>query len=214
MTGWLTMANAQPSVECQQPSKPRVSVNPEVKDLKYDFSKSRPELDTMEIDTISPYGPNEETHVNGAMSGSVQFETLISYSSTTYGDTLACVNVDKVAVKIHFDPVIYIVKEYPKGTCEHEAVLEHEKKHLKINQLVINKYTERISKTLALALNKYGSVYGPVAVDKVPGLYDHLKDYYTGIVQDEQNRMYVELNELNQQLDSLEEYERVQKACE
>ena len=121
--------------------------------------------------------------------------------------------MNKIDVKIYFSPKIYIVKEYTKGSCEHDAVLEHEKKHLKITQLVLNKYTERISKTLALAVNKYGTTYGPVPVEQTKDTYEHLKNYYAGIVRDEEQRMYDELQELHQQLDSKEEYDRVAKMC-
>lgn len=223
MAGWLQLASAdtvsqaakQSALVCE-PNKrtPSVQVKPTSGRLKYDFTKSRSELERMKIDTVSPYGPNTETHLNGAMSGSIQFETLVKYLSYPYENGETCVYVDGVSVKIHFDPAIYVVREYPKGSCNHKAVLEHEKKHLKVNQLVINKYAERISKTLAFVMRKYGNVFGPYPEDKVPEEYERLKKYYVGIVNDEEKSMYDELQKLHQDIDSLEEYERVRTACD
>ncbi|MEM6780234.1 MAG: hypothetical protein AAF569_00050 [Pseudomonadota bacterium] len=219
MASWLTMASWQDDIKCEPQRKPRVTVLPSKSPLKFNFQKSRDELQQLEIDTISPYGPGVETHLNGAMSGAIQLETKVSYLSNTYshpnypGEEQSCIFVDQIQVNIHFDPTIYIVREYPKGTCEHEAVMEHEKKHLKVNQIVINKYTERISKTLSYAMNKYGTSYGPFFVAETPGVYERLKEYYVGIVKDEEKRMYAELLKLNQDIDTIEEYERVRNAC-
>lgn len=213
MAGLLTLASSQPAIECVADSKAKVSVVPSRSDVTYDFSKDRAAMQEMHVDTISPYGKDRETHLNGAMSGSIQIESSVNYLGDVYTSGQVCVYIDQIGVKIHFDPTIYIVSEYPEGTCEHEAVLEHEKKHLKINQIVINKYTDRIAKTLSYALNKYGWTFGPVPEDNTQALYQRLNDYYVGIVKSEEQRMYEELTRLNQDLDSLEEYERVGNAC-
>lgn len=213
MAGVLSMASVQQPIECIPDKKARVSVVPSKSQLKYDFTKNRAEMEDMHIDTISPYGADQETHLNGAMSGSIQMESNVNYIGDLYTNGQVCIYIDKIEVKIHFDPTIFIVSEYPQGTCEHNAVLEHEKKHLKINQLVINKYTERLAKTLSLALNKYGWSFGPIPEVNKQALYDRLNKYYVGIVQAEEKRMYEELTRLNQDLDNLEEYERVANAC-
>ncbi len=212
--GLLHMAQAQPDVACNAGKAPKVIVKPSKSEIYYDFSRSQANLDGMDIDTVSPYGPGKETHVGGLMSGEIQVKNRVSYLIERYeGQGQACLHYDTIEVSIHIDPTIYVASDYKRGSCMHNAILDHEQKHIKVDRLIVNKYSERIGKAISLVLNKYGPTYGPVPMTQVEATQKKLHEYISQIVSKESERMNSERKVAQQNIDNLQEYERVQKLC-
>ena len=66
---------AQQVVECRAKTTPQINVIPKTENVKYDFTKSKAQLNSVDVDTISPYGPNHKTYVSGLMSGAIQIKS-------------------------------------------------------------------------------------------------------------------------------------------
>lgn len=218
MAGLLTLASGAPqpanAISCEQLKQVRVSVNPSSERVEYDFTKSRNELQALEIDTISPFAEGKVTHVNGAMSGTIQIETQVQYQTETYRQLgMVCVYVDTLQVTIHYDPTIYITRDYKPGTCEHNAVMEHEKKHLKVDELMITKYAESIDRALRNDIRKEGFRFGPFTTKETPQFLEDLKTHYVDLVEQEQKKLSAQRLKRQQSIDTLAEYERVAAIC-
>lgn len=201
-------------VTCTLPRPPRISVKPNVRDVRYDLSKSRDQLSQLDIDTVSPYGKGDHIHVNGAMRGEFQIETSYKYITETFRfKNKACVYIDNITVKVNFDPTIYIARHMPKGSCEYNAVLEHEYKHLKVDHAMVNKYVSRIEAALRKDIRNKGAKFGPIDPAELGAFGEGMKSYYSGLVQKQQDVISKERLKLQQSIDSLEEYERVSAQC-
>ena len=202
------------AIECVRQPMPPVRVSPSKSAIRYDNSKSQRDLDRMEIDTVNPYGHGRETHVGGLMSGEIRVEHQVGFVQERY-EALgkACLYYDRVNVTMVINPTIYIASENKPGTCRYNAILEHEKKHVEADRIVVNKYAKRIGEAVSFALNKYGATFGPFDVASIPAVQGKLQTYIDGIVKKEVESMNKERMTMQQAIDSLEEYERVRKLC-
>lgn len=201
-------------IKCDAGETPRIVSVPSKSDIKYDFSKTKADLREFDVDTISPYAVGTKTHVGGLMSGEISLENQIAFVHQTYERAgQACLYINEIKVTFHVDPTIYVAKEFKPGTCEHKAVLDHEKKHILVDRMMVNKYNERISKTLTYAINKYGYSFGPFPMEQLEPAQKKMQDYIEGIIREESERMNKERRARQQDVDTLEEYERVSSLC-
>ncbi len=210
----LLMLSAAGPLECTPQPLPQVKISPSKSAIQYDNSKSQKELDMMEIDTVNPYGAHKETHVGGLMSGEIRVEHQIGFIQERYEHIgQVCLHYGSINVNIVINPTIYIAHENKPGTCRFNAIMEHEKKHVEADRIVVNKYSKRIGEALSFALNKYGATFGPFSDGQLEPVQVKLQNYIDGIVKKEVEAMNAERRRVQQGIDSLEEYERVRKLC-
>lgn len=201
-------------VECKAKTAPQINVMPTKSRVKYDFTKTKPELNQVDVNTISPYGPNHKTYVSGLMSGAIGVKHQISFIHETYEQLdQACLYLKAVNVKINIDPTIFIAKEYPQGSCMHTAVLAHERKHVLEDQLVVNRYANIIGQALAEAVNTQGGVYGPFKVSELPYMQEQAQNTLHDIVKRLNQQMNEERQRRQQAIDNLEEYQSIGVRC-
>jgi hypothetical protein len=201
-------------IECRTKVPPKINVLPSKSLVKYDFTKSKANLNEVDVDTISPYGPQHNTTVSGLMSGSIQVQHQMAFMSETYEQLgQGCVYLKSIEVKVHIDPTIFIAREYPKGTCMHNAVLNHERKHVREDQLIVNKYSNYIGRALALVVDSQGAAFGPFDVDKIPEIQQNVQNSVTKVVKKFNDQMNLERQTRQQAIDSLEEYDNIGIKC-
>lgn len=213
MAGYLQLAAAD--VSCQLKKTPQINVAATDTTLKIDHSKSKAELDSFQIDTISPYSKDVQSHVGGLMSGEVKTTSNLSLMSETFPTINAtCLMIDKVNVKIHIEPVIYVAREYKSNGCMYRAIMEHEKKHVQVDRLIVNKYTGIIVNALNTHFRQIGFKAGPFPTQKLEVEQQKIIDDSNKIVKDISDKMSMERKKLQQQVDSLAEYNRVNNLCQ
>jgi len=212
---YMTPTSVASQVECRMKVPPRINVLPSKSLVKYDYTKSKAELNSVDVDTISPYGPQHNTTVSGLMSGSIQMQHQLSFLSETYEQLgLGCIYLKSVEVKVNIDPTIFIAKEYPKGTCMHNAVLNHERKHVREDQLIVNKYSNYIGRALVSLIDSQEASFGPFSVNEIPKIQKNIQDSITEVVKKFNEQMNLERQTRQQAIDSLEEYESIGSKCE
>lgn len=205
---------AATGLKCSHQPPPPVKVVPTKSAVLYDFSKTQAELDMVDVDTANPYGSKKETHVGGLMSGEIRVEHQLGFVQERYETgSMACLHFGGIDVKINISPTIYVARENKPGSCRYKAILEHEKKHVEADRIVVNKYSKRIGESLTFVFQKYGTTFGPFELAKMPAIQTKLQDYIDGVVKKEVERMNAERMAMQQKIDSLEEYERVRKLC-
>lgn len=215
MTGLLALA-ANP-VQCDVPRAPLVTVTPSSSAIRYDNSKSLAELSHFKADTISPYDRHTEQLMFGLHHGKMNLsaKTMIGYGVYNRLD-LACFYFDRVEVELALDPVIYIVSELKPGSCAYRAVQEHEKKHVAVDREIANKYAHEIGKAVQAAIDRAGAL-GPYPTAEIENIQTRMTDHVGSAVASVELLMTEEQQRRQQEVDSLEEYNRVsdiiQKDC-
>jgi len=202
------------AIECYPKKAPKISVVPSNSLIKYDFTQTKDQLNKVDVDTVSPYGPRHKTSVSGLMSGSIATKSEIAFTQEIYENQgVACTYIQSMDITLHIDPTIFIASEYPKGTCMHNAIMQHELKHVREDQLIINKYAAILGRELSSTIDKFRQKYKPVLISEIPALqrdiqkiiHDDLKEYNQKLNEERQRRQ--------QAIDSLEEYETIGKSC-
>ena len=216
MIGMLNIAPTQvvAQIECRTQVPPKINVLPSKSRVKYDFSKTKAELNEVDVDTVSPYGPNHKSTVSGLMSGSIQVEHQLAFVHESY-DQLdqGCVYLKSVDVKVHVDPTVFIAKEYPQGSCMHNAVLAHERKHVREDQLIVNKYSNYIGRALATVVDSKGAAFGPYNLSELPDVQKDIQAEITAVVKKFNKQMNLERQERQQEIDNVEEYASIGRQC-
>lgn len=197
---------------CEAPEPPRISVVPQHNEIKYDFSKTRQDLMNFKIDTISPYAAHEHAQVGGLMGGAVKVKSdmNIAWSVSALTDA-GCYWYKDIKIIIESDPTIYIAREYPKGSCQHQAILEHERRHVLTDRRVVGEYMPQIEASVRAAVAKRPSV-GPVKGDP-EDVQKQMAGHIDRAVSEAVDKMYAERRRRQQALDSREEYDRISGSC-
>lgn len=212
MGGLLHMAAAG---GCGKQKMPNILAEPLSSVVEYDFSKSRAQLQSFDIDTVSPYGPEHRAKVGGLMSGEIRVESRIRFMQEKYPARAAgCIHVDSIDIIVHVNPTIYVASEYPKGTCQHNAIVEHEKKHVQTDIAIARKYATQIKQKLGGYLMKNGYSYGPFPIERLEDAQAKVQNSIQTLVKQNNEGMTAERTSLQQQIDSLQEYQRVAAQCE
>ena len=139
----LVTAMALQLVSFQCESQPALSINisSSSDSIQYEYRLSQRQLGNKNIDTVSPYGHQAATVVGGLMSGEIEVSSQIELSWITHRELQQnCFWYNNIDIQIKIDPKIYIAREHKKGTCEHNAVHNHELKHVNVDRRLVSKY--------------------------------------------------------------------------
>ncbi|MEM6811180.1 MAG: hypothetical protein AAF549_01810 [Pseudomonadota bacterium] len=200
-------------VTCQPKTPTRVNVRPSNSRIQYDFTRSKEELNNVDVDTVSPYGPQHKTEVSGLMSGSIQVKHEIKFLQERYERAeQGCVYIKSIDVSVNVEPTIFIAREHPKGSCMHTAVMAHEMLHVREDQLIVNKYSKIIGQGLKREVDKMKQ-FGPYSIYEIPVVQTNLQNTLNNLLMDYNEAMNKERRTRQQAIDSLEEYERIGARC-
>lgn len=211
----LVLAQALPAQAswCRPDAAPKVSVKSDTDKITWNFTKSQAELNRLEIDTVNPYGQNVITDVGGLMQGGIQMSETMKFGSLTNPNTNEiCMFYNAVEIKFHIQPTIFIASEHPPGSCMHNAIKQHEMKHINMDRKIVNKYA-RLVGTAAQNEVRRKYIYGPVPVEHAASLQSQMKQRLEQILIWSSQQMDTERRKLQQGIDSLAEYERVNAQC-
>lgn len=212
MAGYVHLVSGQ--IKCNTPKLPQISVVATDTTVRYDHTKTQKQLDKFETDTVSPYGGEVRSHVGGLMKGEVSVSQTIRFYQETYPHLrTGCLSVGSIKVNINIKPTIYIASDYPRNSCMYNAVLEHEKKHVAVDQQMVAKYKGLITQALHDAIQKSGHQRGPFSTSLMESEQLKLQNYIQGVIKAYSDKLTKERREKQQAVDTLEEYERVQAQC-
>ncbi len=207
------MSLAADPVRCTVPRAPTVTILPTTDPVRYDNSLTLSDMARLKTDTISPYGRHVEQVTFGMHSGRVTIsaKTRVNWRSYTGpSESVGCLSYDSIEIRINLSPVIFIASELPPGSCAHKAVLEHEKKHARVDRWIANKYAQRIGQDVRAAVNEAGAM-GPYPASRMKAVQAQMIDHVRSTVKSIELLMSEEQARLQQQVDSMGEYTRVSK---
>ena len=198
---------------CYPRSAARINIVPTTDEIFFDFTKSEEQLNNFKIDTVNPYGKDVIVDVGGLMEGGIELKhsASIGYvSHPTYG--LSCLWFDTLNVDIGIKPTIYIAREYNKGTCMHNAIMEHEMKHIQVDIDMVNKYANKIGYEINDKLTRE-YVYGPIPTESTADQQARMIEDINQIIRSYVEGLKNERRAEQQKIDSREEYDSVSAKC-
>jgi hypothetical protein len=197
-------AEAIKNIKCEPRHSLDIKIAPTQSPIKYNFSTSSEALGSIGASAYSPYGSEHKTNMLGLTDGKHELSLESSYSTETYEQLdRGCIHIKSITVKMNFDPTIYVVNEFPQGTCEFNSVLKHEKEHVKITQKMLNKYAKILGKNLKAAL-KDGYSYGPFYVNSLPSAQEKLGQKIMKMAITVNKKMAIEMEKHQNHFDRVE----------
>ncbi len=213
ITGTLLTTPVASPVTCTINQAAIINIRPQTKEIQYDLEKTSIELGQLQSNTISPYGLNVDQTTGGLRHDQPIIKTVLKYNVVEDPRTQTiCMSYHTINVDIQLQPKIYIAKEFNKGRCARE-VIKHEKKHVTVDRKVINKYSKAMGKAIEKAVNEAG-VVGPFPASRSAEMQQMMGSHIENALSSIKLYMTNEMNNLQQQVDSLEEYESVNQYCE
>lgn len=201
-----------PAIKCQLPDAPKISVRPTTKEIQYDFSLTTTQLSAMKSASRNPYGPSVDTSTGGLREDQPIMRINVKMGMAEYKHLAQfCVWYDDVDVEIYLQPKIYIAKELNYSPCR-EGVLGHEHKHVNVDREVMNKYARIIGQALEKTVNEAGAL-GPYRSRDMKPVEDQMMSRIQGVIDRIEPYLKNEMKAKQSVVDSLSEYERVNKIC-
>ncbi len=215
--GYLHLASAA-NIECKLTKAPEITVSANGLDTKIIETKGIQDLTAMSraAGTETPYDKDAVVHTEGLRLGRIGLKGEYQFETQTYTKLgKICMTVSKVNIRVELDPTIYIAKEFKRGSCHYNAVLEHEKKHVALDRKIVNKYLNVMVKAVNNTLKHVGYVHGPYNVEQLPALQKQIGGILDSVIE----QFYTNMNRENDALqvstvDTLAEYERVDAVCD
>lgn len=215
VAGHLMLASTQQPACTYPPNPPVINVIAKGTDLVLDTSKSIAELTTFKpLTGPSPYADDSQTYIQGLARGKVGVSARYQFATQTFTSLgQECMFVSQVDIYLNIDPTIYIAREYPKGTCYYNAVLEHELKHFRTDRALINKYTTILVKAANNTLKTIGFLHGPYAVAQRGQVQGQITQTMDMIIGKYGENFSAERDQAQSHVDTMTEYDRVHALC-
>jgi len=215
LAGYVELVAAKP-LKCTPLKAPQITVTASSTDITTDHSRSIAELSAPVPGAKrgkSPYDGMTNVFTEGLMLGSVKMPGQFGYQGQTFSNGQGCIHIDTINVRIEINPRIYIAREYKEGTCHYNAVMEHEQKHVAVERFIVNKYIQVVGDALKKNLDARGYVFGPIPAEQMKIAQQDLSNFLTAVIEPYAAKMSAEREKLQSEVDSLAEYQRVDKLC-
>lgn len=194
------------AIDCGMAS-PKVTVSKYRSAVEYvrDFTSAG--LTQMHTGSYRPGSPN----VLGLGGGAVELGATVTFKVKQQGD-VACVRVERIDGAFRVHPTMMIAKNYQEGSCEYNAVLAHEKKHVTALDFFHGEYSSKFDLHLRGIAKDYrnGRVTTPGHAESIQR---QIQENIAAQVQAYLAKISPVIQKRQLKVDSPEEYARVAKLC-
>jgi hypothetical protein len=198
------------------PARPAVYVTTSETPVAFDLNRSMHELNQLKTGTVSPYPAHYHADVGGAMSGAVAVEHRMQFHIRIDEQTgQGCVALAEIAIDINIEPKIFIASDLQNQTCLFKEIFAHETKHVEVDRALIDKYKAQFTDGLNMVLMEpadYISEMAPAA--GLPSVQHRLQTDIEATLTVLFTKMMEERQGVQQEIDTLHEYERIGRACQ
>ena len=163
-----------------------------------------------ELSYYSGKGPG--MHILGLMKPDLSIETRSSTDGAKVGKAF-CFWITGFDVTLRYRRVdIYVAREYPKGSCAYNAILDHEKEHVVVARENLEEYAPRIRKVLTSWLIPTGKA--PIMVESPQQAKTEVQAIAKELLKPVYEEMLVSLADGQASFDTPDEYTRVRNRCQ
>lgn len=199
-----TSAPALARKKCQ-PHRPATSLKYEIEPVEYIRTLSAKQLSIFH----SPFSQNTVLGLAGGQVGT-RFEA--SFKIKEVSKNKYCLNLKKIEAVLFAKPQVHIAKNFKRGTCEYNAVLKHENKHIKVLKRAHREYLPHYRKHLRVTSKKV-PVLPPMSLKEATQKKHVLMAQIKVDLNVYQNRIMQDVAERQKKVDTAEEYQRVNDRC-
>lgn len=150
-------------------------------------------------------------HVNGLGGGKIGLEGLASFTIMQRGEQ-ACIWLKGINAKFFAFPSIHIANNFPKDTCEYNAVMEHEKKHIRALQDFHKEFAPKF-KTALRKVAQNTEAQGPIPASAVEAIQKDMNARINQGIQAFNDSILPVLEARQAQIDNPNEYASVEAKC-
>ncbi len=202
------------NITCPVHEPTKINIIPRTEKVKYDHSQSLKKIQNYSTDTVDPYGFHGQTITQGFMNGQIRLEHKIQYGQLTNSKyNYACVWYKDITVEIKIAPTIVIAKELYRDKCMRNSILGHELKHVRVDREIVNKYAKLMGAKLMEALKSRGFEAGPMRIERMQEVSAKMTRVVGQILELEYQKLGIERQELQREVDNINEYETVNAEC-
>ena len=202
---------------CLFPSSPAFAIDKcpsyrPITSLRYSIKPTQyvRNFSAMELTGTHEYGDGSSITLGhaGGRSGirmSIEYEAVLHAS-------LYCLQIKKIKAQFYAEPTIHIANNFKRGSCEYNSVLKHEHKHVKILQrahkLYISKYRTHLRKVA-----KGIPYFPPMEITEMQAYKDIASRHIDNGLSEYMAHIRDYVAERQKELDTPEEYQRVNERC-
>lgn len=153
---WLTAVPAT-AYQCPQPPDTRVHVNVknEYAKVNYRFDHDRTALNKLATGMATTH----KGSVLGLTVSRYGLKTQTQQQLVKADNGLTCLWIRRVDATLYIpDTTIYIASNYKQGSCQYNAVLEHEQEHVRLTRNLLPGFSSRLEQELKAQLGRINPV--------------------------------------------------------
>jgi hypothetical protein len=202
----MVSTEGQAAVDC--PSDSGIDYDIE---LKIDIPEPRlhHDLSIAELDRKVPHGPG--SRVLGLAKTGLEFGWSVRFEWQQRGDGF-CFWVRRTALSIRQpSPDIYVAREYRRSSCAYQAILAHERQHMKISREQIDRYLPRLRWVLTSL--RIPTAERPIYVTSAEAAKSEVRVLMKDLAEPLFQEMSQALRKAQAKLDSPASYRRLRKQC-
>jgi len=205
----IVFANNAMALYCPKAEKPTLTFSMKKKETQFVFSSDETYLTSQA--THSPKTSNfDKWKTQGLMSSKFpNYQLQAKISAYSYPDLKkACYFIEQINFDWVFAPTIYIAKEHKKNSCKYNTVIAHERRHVEIDIEILKKYKDAIKNNLEEQTSKPIET-GLIDEDPEINLLNRIEENLKPVI----DQMIKERNYRQSQIDTVEEYKKMDKIC-
>ncbi len=208
LTLFLPAGNALAQNSCPDPGT-SFSVKKVRKKIKFDRSSSMQDLTQIHSGSVHMQGPA----ILGVAGGPVGVGMNLQFKTyRNSAGTLNCISLESAEGLFIAFPKISLASGLRKGTCEYNAVLEHEKEHIRILMQFQDQYAPKFKSHLKKILRQYGQPKVVSAVSAKHAMME-MRQQIENAAGAYFNEIAPILSKRQQEIDTAESYAKVFKKC-
>lgn len=168
------------------------------------------DLSRAQLGLLAFHGPTNR--VLGITASNLRAARVTRYGHRPLEGEGNCFWVNGIEVTLRYEALdIYIASEYPPGSCQYQAILNHENKHAAAAQALLDDYVEEIRSVLtSLAIPKPRA---PRLVETVSEAQQQTQAAIENLLLPVLARLRKTMQDVQSRIDARAEYRRVEKQC-
>jgi hypothetical protein len=183
--------------------------------IRFNTDKTRRELASFNIDTVSPFPEDLHPEVGGLTHGGITLNQTLKFTKNVDPVTHAgCIALHKVNINLHINPTIYIANDMPNEECWFKEIFQHERRHVETDRALTAKYQQRFQDALNMIfLTPADYTAGPMPENAMQDADKRMNESVAAALQAVFGQMQLERAAAQAQIDTLQEYQRLNNAC-
>jgi hypothetical protein len=198
-------ASAHAMAECKTGS-PGLSFKTGTSQTEYIRTKSSKDLTQMHG------GGSQGSYIGGLGGGELGFKTEARFEIQTQGNA-ACVKLKSVNVLFYSKPQVHIASNFSRSSCEYNAVMAHEKKHISTLLKFQREISPKVKAKIRSMLNSIDPDLGPISLADTQKAQKAIQKRLSASLQAYSDLMMPIVEQRQQAIDTPAEYARVSAQC-